>query len=56
MVICQDLLECDHMLVIHHTDCGGQVARYYIFSNVYKFYKSFWIRVSFICLWWSWGW
>lgn len=25
MVICQDLLDCTHMLVIHHTDCGGQV-------------------------------
>jgi carbonic anhydrase len=26
MVICQDLLDCTHMLVIHHTDCGGQAA------------------------------
>lgn len=25
-MICQDLLDCDHMLVIHHTDCGGQVT------------------------------
>lgn len=24
MVICQDLLKCDRVLVIHHTDCGGQ--------------------------------
>jgi carbonic anhydrase len=28
LVVCQDLLDCHTVLVIHHTDCGGQeVAR-----------------------------
>lgn len=26
MIICQDMLDCDTVLVIHHTDCGGQHA------------------------------
>jgi carbonic anhydrase len=26
MIICQDMLECNTVLVIHHTDCGGQHA------------------------------
>ena len=26
MIICQDMLGCDTVLVIHHTDCGGQHA------------------------------
>jgi len=25
-IICQDMLECDTILCIHHTDCGGQHA------------------------------
>lgn len=24
MIICQDLLHCDTVFIIHHTDCGGQ--------------------------------
>jgi len=24
--VCQDLLACDTILVMHHTDCGGQEA------------------------------
>ena len=29
MVICQDMLGCDTVLVIHHTDCGGQHASWH---------------------------
>jgi len=26
LVVCQDLLACDAVIVLHHTDCGGQEA------------------------------
>jgi len=26
LMVCQDLLKCDTVLVVHHTDCGGQHA------------------------------
>ena len=29
MIICQDMLGCDTVLIIHHTDCGGQHAAYH---------------------------
>ena len=29
MIVCQDVLGCDTVLVIHHTDCGGQAALFH---------------------------
>lgn len=26
MQVCVDLLDCDTIVVVHHTDCGGQAA------------------------------
>jgi carbonic anhydrase len=26
LLVCQDLLGCDTIMVVHHTDCGGQVS------------------------------
>lgn len=29
MIVCQDVLQCDTVLVIHHTDCGAHAALYH---------------------------
>ncbi|GAB4814315.1 hypothetical protein N2152v2_001361 [Parachlorella kessleri] len=29
LIVCQDVLGCDKIYVIHHTDCGGHAALYH---------------------------
>lgn len=59
MIICWDLLECDHMLVIHHTDCGGQALvrrkedwQRHMYQDISK-YASLPVKALFYSFWWT---